>query len=113
MRPNADKVAAIIAEIAQAEIMPRFGALSPDEIKTKSTPNDLVTEVDEKTEAALKAALCALYPGSVFIGEEGVAADRHSAGSRAYIHGASGYEEARIQKVNFGRTLEIGRIIRD
>jgi len=38
---NADKVAQIIAEIADREIAPNFGKLSPDQIREKSSPSDL------------------------------------------------------------------------
>lgn len=68
-------VGALIAEIAEAEIAPRYGRLSEEEIREKSGPNDLVTEVDEATEAALKKALLGVRPDAVFIGEEAAAKD--------------------------------------
>ena len=64
------KIGEIISEIADEEIVPRFGRLSPDEIRHKSTPNDLVTEVDEAVEASLKKALSGVCPETNFIGEE-------------------------------------------
>ncbi|HPE32593.1 MAG TPA: inositol monophosphatase [Parvularculaceae bacterium] len=67
---DVEKVAALIAEIAQTEIMPRYGKLSAGEIRQKSGPNDLVTEVDEATERALELALRAIRPDAGFIGEE-------------------------------------------
>lgn len=72
---NADKVAALIAEIAEEEIMARFGALSEGDISTKSGPNDFVTAADHAAEARLKKALCGLYPSAGFIGEEIASAD--------------------------------------
>ncbi len=70
-----DKVASLIAEIAEAEIMPRFGNLDPEEIRQKSSPSDLVTQVDEAVEAALEKALKGIYPAAAMIGEEMAAAD--------------------------------------
>lgn len=71
-------VADIIAEIAEAEITPRFGKLSPEEIRSKSGPNDLVTEVDEVTEKVLRRALLDVRPDAGFIGEEEAAANPQS-----------------------------------
>lgn len=70
-----EKVAGLIAEIAEEEIMTRFGALAEGDIDTKSGPNDFVTAADHAAEARLKQALSGLYPGAAFIGEEGAAAD--------------------------------------
>lgn len=67
---DAEKVARLIEEVAQTEIMPRYGKLAAHEIRAKTSPSDLVTEVDEATERALEKALCALAPGAGFIGEE-------------------------------------------
>lgn len=70
-----DKVAAIIKEVAETEIAPRFGKLKAGEIDTKSGPNDFVTQADRAAEAALKRAFADIYPDVGFIGEEGAAAD--------------------------------------
>ncbi len=70
-----EKVAALIAEIAEEEIAARFGKLSGGQIGTKSSPTDFVTEADHAAEERLSVALADLYPGAVFVGEEGVAAD--------------------------------------
>lgn len=70
-----EKTAAMIAEIAEEEIAARFGKLSEGDIDTKTGPNDYVTEADHAAEARLKKALCGLYPGAAFIGEELAAAD--------------------------------------
>lgn len=67
---DVEKVAALIAEIAEAEIMPRYGKLKAEEIRQKAGPHDLVTEVDEATERALEKALRAVHPGAGFVGEE-------------------------------------------
>ena len=83
-----DKVAALIAEIAEEEIMPRFGALASHEIATKSGPEDFVTAADHAAEARLEQALGALYPGAVFVGEEAAAADPALVRRLDHEHGA-------------------------
>ncbi len=66
-------VAAVIAQVAEAEILPRFRCLSAGQIREKS-PGQLVTDADVAAEAALGPLLCALLPGAV-VGEEAVAAN--------------------------------------
>ena len=70
-----EKVAAIIAEIAEEEIASRFGALETGDIHTKSGPADFVTAADHAAEDRLKKALTDLYPSAGFIGEEIAAHD--------------------------------------
>lgn len=69
-----EKVATIIAEIADREIAERFGRLKKTDISTKSSPSDFVTEADRAAERALRNALKEIYPAAGFIGEE-LAAD--------------------------------------
>lgn len=75
MRPDPSRVAAVIAEVAAAEIAPYFGRLPKEAVREKSSATDLVTRVDEAAEAALRRALGALDPGAGFVGEEAAAAD--------------------------------------
>jgi fructose-1,6-bisphosphatase/inositol monophosphatase family enzyme len=70
-----EKVEKVIAEIAEEEIMSRFGVLAAGDIDTKSGPQDFVTAADRRAEERLEKALLGLYPGAAFIGEEGAAAD--------------------------------------
>ena len=70
-----EKVAKVIAEIAEEEISSRFGKLSETEINTKSGPSDFVTQADIAAEARLAQALDAIYPGASFIGEERASGD--------------------------------------
>lgn len=72
---DATAIARLIAEAAAIEIMPRFRNLAAGDIRAKSSPDDLVTIADEAMERRLSAALRALLPGSVVIGEEAAAAD--------------------------------------
>jgi fructose-1,6-bisphosphatase/inositol monophosphatase family enzyme len=74
MGPDIQKVAALIEEVAAAEILPRFEKLAAHEIREKS-PGDLVTIADEAAEAWLTPRLTALLPHSVVLGEEAAAAD--------------------------------------
>ncbi|NWG71714.1 MAG: inositol monophosphatase [Parvularculaceae bacterium] len=75
MSPDPHKVAARIAEIAEAEIMSRFGGISPEEVREKTGPTDLVTVVDEAAERALRVALHEFRPDAAFVGEEMAARD--------------------------------------
>ncbi|MEM9015123.1 MAG: inositol monophosphatase family protein [Pseudomonadota bacterium] len=70
-----DAVAAAIAEIAEDEILSRYGALAANDIRTKSSPQDFVTEADVAAENALRAALSDFLPDAGFVGEESAAAD--------------------------------------
>jgi fructose-1,6-bisphosphatase/inositol monophosphatase family enzyme len=72
---DAAEVAAIMDVVARDIILPRFGALPKSAVRQKSGPNDLVTEVDEAAEAALREALHKVRPDARFIGEESVAHD--------------------------------------
>jgi fructose-1,6-bisphosphatase/inositol monophosphatase family enzyme len=65
----------LMRDVAAAEIMPRFGRLKADEIRTKAGPLDLVTAADEAAEAALTAGLARLFPDTAVFGEEAASAD--------------------------------------
>jgi fructose-1,6-bisphosphatase/inositol monophosphatase family enzyme len=69
-----DRVSAILRDVAEEEILPRFRSLDPTEIREKG-PGDLVTVADEAAERALASRLTALLPGSTVVGEEAAAAD--------------------------------------
>ena len=75
MSIDPEHVAALIAEIAAEHIEPRYQRLQDEEIRTKTGPNDFVTEADIAAESALKKALCGLCPGSAFVGEEAASHD--------------------------------------
>lgn len=72
--PDFDAVSAIIRDVAESEILPRFGQLAAGEVREKS-PGDPVTVADIESEKRLTAALTALLPGSVVVGEEGCETD--------------------------------------
>nr|WP_245218772.1 inositol monophosphatase [Rubellimicrobium aerolatum] len=62
-------------DAARERIMPRFRALAPSDISTKSGPADLVTLADTEAEAQIAAAVRAAWPEATVLGEESVAAD--------------------------------------
>ncbi|HKK29963.1 MAG TPA: inositol monophosphatase [Alphaproteobacteria bacterium] len=76
MIPDLDRVADIIREVAEHELVPKFITLDEAEIDEKN-PGDFVTTVDLSMEKALGAALTALLPGSLVVGEEAVHEDRN------------------------------------
>jgi len=57
-----------------AEILPRYQKLTAGDISEKQ-PGQLVTTADTEAERVLTAELASLLPGSVVVGEEGVAAE--------------------------------------
>ncbi|OCX64544.1 hypothetical protein BFP70_10930 [Thioclava sp. SK-1] len=60
---------------ARDQIMPRFRTLTPEDISTKSSPEDLVTQADLAAEAQIARACRALFPDALIIGEEAVEND--------------------------------------
>jgi fructose-1,6-bisphosphatase/inositol monophosphatase family enzyme len=65
----------IIRAAARTEILPRFRNLTKAQISTKSGPGDLVTEADIAAERQMTAAIRALMPDALIVGEEAIAAD--------------------------------------
>ena len=63
-------MASILADAAQAEVMPRFRNLPEGSVRDKTSPRDLVTDADEAAERLIAARLSKLHPGAVLIGEE-------------------------------------------
>jgi fructose-1,6-bisphosphatase/inositol monophosphatase family enzyme len=69
-REETRRVAALMAEAARAEIMPKFRHLAAGSIRTKSSALDLVTDADEAAERYIGERLARAYPGAVLVGEE-------------------------------------------
>ncbi|MBZ9684711.1 MULTISPECIES: inositol monophosphatase family protein [unclassified Mesorhizobium] len=65
-----DWLAGILAEAAQAEIMPRFRRLGDGDIRQKTSAADLVTEADVNAERLITARLRDRYPSAMVVGEE-------------------------------------------
>jgi fructose-1,6-bisphosphatase/inositol monophosphatase family enzyme len=72
---DARAVASILREVAQAEILPRFGGEIAQGIRQKTSSFDLVTDADEVAEVAIAAALQHEFPGCTVVGEEATARD--------------------------------------
>ena len=66
---------AALRDAARAEVLPRFRALSPDDIQTKSGPADLVTVADRAAEEMLERSVSVILPGAAIVGEEAVSDD--------------------------------------
>lgn len=69
------KIEALMREVSENELLPRFGNLAVSEVKAKAAPDDLVTVADIRAETALTKGLKALYPQGSVIGEETATAD--------------------------------------
>ncbi len=65
------EVSALIVDVCARIVLPRFQALTEDEIVYKR-PGDLVTVADREAEIALDRALRAATPGALVVGEEAV-----------------------------------------
>ena len=68
-------VSRIMAEVAAAEVMPRWRNLGTGDVSEKTGPDDLVTIADRGAELALTERLASYLPGSLVVGEEAVSAD--------------------------------------
>lgn len=64
------RLAEILRDAADTEIMPRFRKLPPASIRQKTGPLDLVTDADEAAETRITEALLRAFPASVVVGEE-------------------------------------------
>ncbi len=72
---NIDRLAGILRQAAQQEIMPRFRRLDDGMIQTKTGAFDLVTEADTNAERVITAAIREHSPDTIVIGEEAVSAN--------------------------------------
>lgn len=74
MLPDIDKVTALLREVAEGEILPRFNRLGEGD-RWEKRPGSWVTVADMAAEARLIEGLTALVPGSRVVGEEGAEDD--------------------------------------
>jgi fructose-1,6-bisphosphatase/inositol monophosphatase family enzyme len=65
-----DWLADLLAETAQAEIMPRFRRLEAGDVRQKTSAADLVTEADVNAERVITKAIREKYPDALIVGEE-------------------------------------------
>ena len=71
---DTDAVLALIRDVAEEVVDPRFRDLSDGEVSEKK-PGDLVTVADHEAEELLTRALTGAYPDAVVLGEEASAGD--------------------------------------
>ena len=69
-----DDVLALLREVADEVITPRFRDLAAGEV-TEKNPGDLVTVADHEAEVRITEALHRAYPEALVLGEEATAAD--------------------------------------
>lgn len=69
-REDTRRIVALMAEAADAEIMPRFRRLAASAVRNKTSPLDVVTDADEAAERMIGERLARAYPGAVVVGEE-------------------------------------------
>jgi fructose-1,6-bisphosphatase/inositol monophosphatase family enzyme len=69
-REELRRIAALMAEAADAEIMPRFRKLASEAVRSKTSALDVVTDADESAERLIGERLARAYPGAVLVGEE-------------------------------------------
>lgn len=72
---DVDRIADILARAGRDEVMPRFKALGDGAVRLKSSVFDPVTEADVASETMITAALLAIWPDALIVGEEATAAD--------------------------------------
>jgi fructose-1,6-bisphosphatase/inositol monophosphatase family enzyme len=73
LAPDIDAVAALLAEVAERVVLPRFRMLAPGDVEHKRSTgdvSDVVTVADHEAEAELGRRLRDVVPGSIVIGEE-------------------------------------------
>jgi fructose-1,6-bisphosphatase/inositol monophosphatase family enzyme len=85
---DTDAVLALLQDVADEVINPRFRALADGEVHEKK-PGDLVTDADREAEVLITAALVAAYPDCVVLAEEAHSADaalmeRYAAADHAF-----------------------------
>lgn len=71
---DTDAVLALIRDVADEVINPRFRDLAAGEVAEKS-PGDLVTVADHEAEELITTALAAAHPDALVLGEEAASAD--------------------------------------
>ncbi|MEU0552229.1 inositol monophosphatase family protein [Micromonospora sp. NPDC005979] len=69
-----DDVGDLLSEAADQVVLPLFRKLDDDDVSEKA-PGEVVTVADRRAEELISAGLRRLRPGSVVVGEEGVADD--------------------------------------
>ena len=69
------QIVGVVRTAAREEIVPRFRALSGQDVSAKSSAFDLVTIADKAAEARIGEGITRLLPDAMILGEEAVAED--------------------------------------
>jgi fructose-1,6-bisphosphatase/inositol monophosphatase family enzyme len=72
---DTDAVLALLQEVAEEVVDPRFRNLEREQVTSKGRPGDLVTVVDREAEERITAVLQPAHPDALVLGEEAVHAD--------------------------------------
>lgn len=70
-----EEVLALVQDVVERLVTPRFGRLRDSDVASKRRPGDLVTVADREAEVELTRLLRAAHPGVLVVGEEAVSAD--------------------------------------
>lgn len=70
-----DWLADLLAQTADAEILPRFRKLAAGDVRQKTSAVDLVTEADVNSERVITKALQERFPDALIVGEEASSED--------------------------------------
>jgi len=81
------QVPVILMEVAERIVVPRFGALTKEDVEEKK-PGDLVTIADKQAEKEIETALRMLTPQALIVGEE------HAFAVPEIVDGLAGADEA-------------------
>ena len=82
--PDLERVARLIREVTEAEILPRFRRLE-DHHAWEKRPGSIVTVADQAAEKRLEEGLLELTPGAVALGEEVTSERRLFPGDRVAV----------------------------
>jgi fructose-1,6-bisphosphatase/inositol monophosphatase family enzyme len=74
MKIPIEDVGALLRDVSEKVVLPKFLTLREEEIEEKS-PGEIVTAVDREVESILSRKLTSLLPGSRVVGEEAVSVD--------------------------------------
>lgn len=70
-----EQIADLLVDVAAKVVRPRWRNLSEEQVYTKSSRTDLVTDADREAEVLIADALQQAFPDALLVGEESVAAD--------------------------------------
>jgi fructose-1,6-bisphosphatase/inositol monophosphatase family enzyme len=117
---DTDEVLALLRDVAEEVVNPRFRSLGDDEVAEKN-PGDLVTVADREAEVLITAALRAAYPGAVVLGEEAESGDdallaRFEAADHAFtvdpVDGTKNFVKGSRDHAVMAAEIKAGQVVR-